>query len=925
MLSFLPASLLALVFASPIFATPTSPNDPFHEIATRAPKLPEPPVCCLRPLPPLETPTDEELLLSFEDWKAKRFSEARQTQPTPGTHPPLASGQKSGSSTVSDVVSEPPGADAAVSSQQGPLTDNPILESEDTSRLSPHFRIPIVDRFNYASLDCSARVHTAHRSAKSPASILSSKKDKYMLSPCAEAKQFVVVELCEDIRVDTVQLANFEFFSGVFKDFSVSVAKTYTTDTDGWTVAGTYRAKNVRGVQSFHLPPHLRDFYRFIRIDFHSHYGNEYYCPVSLLRVYGLTHLEEWKWETWEQESRARRVVEEINAPSEVTIESPQVVHVPVVEPPEAAETAVAESMTSTDPSHIAEESTASLASSVSLTSLTEMPPPAASESQLDPDTTISTESADMQTTGNRLLSAATKGLSTYTTTQDHDSTHHETTRATHSDHTTDSVYIYSPTTSPSVSLSSPTSSSPESSLLSSPTSSASVEPSSNVSSSLSEQATRSSQPQPASSSAPATLSPVPLPPPAPPVTTGGESIYRTIMNRLTALEANTTLYARYVEEQTAGVREVIRRLGEDVGRLEGIGKAQAQMYQRSILEFDRQWRRLELEHSELLLKVNRLTDEVILEKRLGIAQLCLLLAIIVFMVMTRGSRGEPVHVRLAKPSAMRDWGRRTLSFSGELVNKFRSRSPTPQPREMADVKLEPNPLHTFEFPPQSHPDSKHLRNRPSQTGSSAPRRSIVRPRTPSALRLTPTSRHFNLYGRAATSGGLHSPTRSISRPQIQRASSGSAASGFVPLPRSGKRWARTAHLHEVRSTGVVPTTSRLEHDENVVDLGGGLVLDSRPRFEDSAITLEDAGDVFSSARALQKDNATPKGKERVRAVGRPPLSPLRLPGANELSLGCSRARSASDAASDGDGWVDTDVDASESEPGTSAAHALKS
>ncbi|OSX57218.1 hypothetical protein POSPLADRAFT_1123186, partial [Postia placenta MAD-698-R-SB12] len=56
-----------------------------------------------------------------------------------------------------------------------------------------------------------------------------------------------------------------------------------------------------------------------------------------------------------------------------------------------------------------------------------------------------------------------------------------------------------------------------------------------------------------------------------PQMATGGESIYRTIMNRLTALEGNTTLYARYVEEQTTGVREVLRRLGEDVGRLEGI------------------------------------------------------------------------------------------------------------------------------------------------------------------------------------------------------------------------------------------------------------------------------------------------------------------------------------------------------------------
>ena len=55
-----------------------------------------------------------------------------------------------------------------------------------------------------------------------------------MLSPCTtktadgkEEKRFVIVELCEDIRIDTAQLANFEFFSGAFKDFTISIAKTY--------------------------------------------------------------------------------------------------------------------------------------------------------------------------------------------------------------------------------------------------------------------------------------------------------------------------------------------------------------------------------------------------------------------------------------------------------------------------------------------------------------------------------------------------------------------------------------------------------------------------------------------------------------------------------------------------------------------------
>lgn len=51
----------------------------------------------------------------------------------------------------------------------------------------------------------------------------------------------------------------------------------------------------------------------------------------------------------------------------------------------------------------------------------------------------------------------------------------------------------------------------------------------------------------------------------------GGESIYRTIMNRLAALESNHTLYVRYVEEHTAGVREMLRRISEDLGRVDGL------------------------------------------------------------------------------------------------------------------------------------------------------------------------------------------------------------------------------------------------------------------------------------------------------------------------------------------------------------------
>ena len=255
-LSLLPTPLLALLSALPALSvtptptptnstasSPTTPFDPFRAIAAHAPKPPELPVCCLRPLD--KDKTEDEVLLSFEEWKAKQMSSVLQDQAASTQSPPTA-GHQTGSAGAVEVPREP---NSSWANGEGAFTTLPLEQTEVTPPNAPYFRIPITDRFNYASMDCSARVHAVHKSAKSASNILSSKRDKYMLTPCAEARQFIIVELCDDIRIDTVQLANFEFFSGVFKDFSVSVAKQYTTDPKEWVPAGTYRAKNVRGVQ----------------------------------------------------------------------------------------------------------------------------------------------------------------------------------------------------------------------------------------------------------------------------------------------------------------------------------------------------------------------------------------------------------------------------------------------------------------------------------------------------------------------------------------------------------------------------------------------------------------------------------------------------------------------------------------------------
>ena len=145
-------------------------NDPFRIFAP-----PSDPVCCLIPLPtsqPDPHPADE--LLSFEEWKERQMAlnsaEARRVDEANG---------------IPTAVAHTPDESAAVPETTSNILI-PVIETSDSppSRPIGEF-VPIQGRFNYASLDCSARVHSSHKSMKSANSILSSKKDRYMLTPCS--------------------------------------------------------------------------------------------------------------------------------------------------------------------------------------------------------------------------------------------------------------------------------------------------------------------------------------------------------------------------------------------------------------------------------------------------------------------------------------------------------------------------------------------------------------------------------------------------------------------------------------------------------------------------------------------------------------------------------------------------------------------
>ena len=149
------------------------------------------------------------------------------------------------------------------------------------------------ERSNYASFDCAATIMKANREVKGSTSVLVENKDSYMLNECSAKNKFFIVELCDDILIDTVVLANFEFFSSIFRTFRVSVSDNYPVKLDKWRDLGTFEARNSREIQAFLIEtPQI--WARYLRVEFLTHYGNEYYCPVSLVRVHGTTMMEEF-------------------------------------------------------------------------------------------------------------------------------------------------------------------------------------------------------------------------------------------------------------------------------------------------------------------------------------------------------------------------------------------------------------------------------------------------------------------------------------------------------------------------------------------------------------------------------------------------------------------------------------------------------
>ena len=269
-----------------------------------------------------DSPLDNANFLSFEEWKKQNLAKAGQSAENWGVragdsgHEPRR--RPGGINNALDSLGEdieieidfggfvnpatsmptrPPSKTTAENhdlvEKDGYVEGRTVEEPSGGRRRSKDAGKTCMERSNYASFDCAATVLKTNPECKGPNAVLVENKDSYMLNLCSAKNKFFIVELCDDILIDTVVLANFEFFSSMFRTFRVSVSDRYPVKLDKWKELGIFEARNSRDVQAF-LVENPLIWARYLRIEVLTHFGNEYYCPISLMRVHGTTMMEEF-------------------------------------------------------------------------------------------------------------------------------------------------------------------------------------------------------------------------------------------------------------------------------------------------------------------------------------------------------------------------------------------------------------------------------------------------------------------------------------------------------------------------------------------------------------------------------------------------------------------------------------------------------
>lgn len=517
------------------------------------------------------------------------------------------------------------------------------------------------ERFNYASFDCAANVLKWNPEAKSPSTVLGENKDSYMLNECSAQNKFLILELCNDISIDTIVLANFEFFSSTFRTFRVSVSDKYPVKIDKWRTLGTFEARNSREIQAF-LIDNPVIWARYLRIEFLNHYGNEFFCPVSLVRVHGTTMLEDYK-----HDLEGLQMEEDDKTGEESADSAPEDGLVP---------DAVAEQLlTEIDTSKTA-NSTVQVDAPVASETSRPQPVPAdvtqfiSTEEREVPQPTCSAQSAS-------LIDELEQEKDAFATC---DASENDVITSSSRQAVSSSVQEGQ---EPASSLTTPLSSN-LSNLTVLPSKSTTASSSTSVVASRSDFIISSSGlnssvvPGPTNS----TRTPSSLTQPPQPAPTMQESFFKSVQKRLQMLEANSSLSLQYIEDQSRALRDAFQKVEQRqltkttsfleylnttvLNELREFRQQYDQLWQSTIIELEMQRERQQRENLAINSRLGVLADEIIFQKRVSFLQLILIVVCLGLVLFSKGNMNSYLELPLVQSVLSRSPSTRFMNATSQ-------------------------------------------------------------------------------------------------------------------------------------------------------------------------------------------------------------------------------------------------------------------
>jgi hypothetical protein len=622
-----------------------------------------------------DSPFDNANFLSFDEWKKRNLAQAGQSPENVGQGRSASAEQgprrrpvnvnaldslgeeaeididftgfgdpSEGSSIGSDVASRAQGAEAVKA------TGDVDKASSGSWALSKDAGKTCKERFNYASFDCAATVLKTNKKAKGSSAVLSEHKDSYMLNECSVDNKFLIVELCDDILVDTVVLANYEFFSSMFRHFRVSVSDRYPVKMEKWRTLATFEARNSRDIQPF-LITEPQIWSRYLRIEFLTHYGNEFYCPLSLLRVHGTTMMEQFRRE--EEEARGGDDdVESIEEEEDVVkpadgsgpIPADQVPIIPVKEEPTVS--------TKTVPAENASQPIVSTSAQPTSSQVASQPTMSGSSlaSTQGPSPTRTPQSTGVPRDSGAANNTSTQLSSSIPSEANNDTNGNATQQETRSSNTV--VSSQHAQTPPAVQSPVPATSSTDSRT----TAIRKETPSGSSGSDAAPSSANSPPARPSNNTAVASpaksqsrTSPT-QPNAAAPSTQ--ESFFKSIHKRLQYLEANSTLSLQYIEEQSRILRDAFIKVEKKqlaktekfleymnttvITELKHYRNLYEQLWQSTVIEVEGIKERQKHDMDEIGARLSLMADELVWQKRMAVVQSTLLLLCLGLVLFAR-------------------------------------------------------------------------------------------------------------------------------------------------------------------------------------------------------------------------------------------------------------------------------------------------